>query len=204
MRVGRLKARGAASGALAVAAIGATLLLAGCSNDPLAQQYLSGDNKNYIAGDGTVQEIAPGSRSAAVEFEGTTDSGAAVSEADFKGQVVMLNFWWSNCAPCRVEAPELSTLSTQYLGKGASFLGVNVHDEAATAASFGKKFNLGYPSVIDKDGALQLAFASSIPLNAVPATLVVDKQGRVAARILGPVTDPSTLDTLIRDTVAEA
>jgi peroxiredoxin len=196
------KARGRA--AIAALAIGATLLLAGCSNDTLAQQYLSGDNKNYIAGDGTVREIAAESREAPVDFTGTTEAGDTVSAADFKGQVVVINFWYASCAPCRAEAPELADLSAQYDGKGASFLGVNVRDQAASAISFNKKFGIEYPSVIDTNGAMQLAFSGNVSPNAVPTTLVIDKQGRVAARILGELSDPSTLNTLIKDTVAES
>jgi peroxiredoxin len=190
--------------AVAALVVGATLLLAGCSNDPLASQYLAGDNKNYIAGDGTVTEIAQESRKASVDFTATTDSDKKVSAADYKGQVLVLNFWYAGCAPCRAEAPELATLSTQYDGKGASFLGVNVRDQTATAQSFSKKFDIEYPSVIDTDGAMQLAFSGTVSPNAVPTTLVIDKEGRVAARILGEVKDPDILDTLIRDTVAES
>lgn len=184
--------------------IGSALLLAGCANDPLADQYLSGDSKNYIAGDGTVTEITPDSRQSAVDFTGSTAEGGTVSQDDYKGEVVVLNFWYASCAPCRVEAPSLAKLSAQYDGKGASFLGVNVRDQAPQAISFEKTYGIEYPSVIDTDGALQLAFSGEVSPNAVPTTLVIDKQGRVAARILGQVSEPSILDTLIRDTIAES
>lgn len=188
--------------AVSVAAVSA-LLLAGCASDPLAAQYLSGDSKNYIAGDGTVTEIAPESRKAPVEYAGMTEHGKPVSSADFAGQVVVLNYWYSTCAPCRAEAPDLAALSTKYEGKGASFLGVNVRDQADTARSFAETFKVPYPSIIDTDGALQLAFTGTVSPNAVPTTLVIDKQGRVAARILGRVSERSILDTLIHDAIAE-
>jgi peroxiredoxin len=198
-----IRMRRAARTGLAGLAIGTALLLAGCTNDPLADQYKAGDSKNYIAGDGTVTEVDAGSRQQPVDFAGTTAEGDAVSQDDYEGQVVVLNFWYASCAPCRVEAPDLAELSAKYDGKGASFLGVNVRDQAPQAISFEQKYGIEYPSVIDTDGALQLAFSGEVSPNAVPTTLVIDKQGRVAARILGRVSEPSILDTLIRDTIDE-
>jgi peroxiredoxin len=199
-----IRMRRAAKAGVAGLVVASALLLAGCSNDPLADQYLSGDGKNYIAGDGTVTEIKPEARQKAVDFAGTTAEGSSVSQADYSGEVVVLNFWYASCAPCRVEAPELAKLSAKYEGQGASFLGVNVRDQAPQAISFEKNYGITYPSVIDTDGALQLAFSVEVSPNAVPTTLVIDKEGRVAARILGQVSEPSILDTLIRDTIAES
>jgi peroxiredoxin len=199
-----IRMRRAAKAGVAGLVVASALLLAGCSNDPLADQYLSGDGKNYIAGDGTVTEIKPEARQKAVDFAGTTAEGSSVSQADYSGEVVVLNFWYASCAPCRVEAPELAKLSAKYDGQGASFLGVNVRDQAPQAISFEKNYGITYPSVIDTDGALQLAFSGEVSPNAVPTTLVIDKDGRVAARILGQVSEPSILDTLIRDTIAES
>ncbi|WP_116417331.1 TlpA family protein disulfide reductase [Subtercola boreus] len=186
--------------AVSVLALG---LLAGCTSDPLAAQYRSGDSKQYIAGDGTVTEIPLADRTAAVPFTGTTETGASVDSTQYLGQVLVLNFWYAGCAPCRAEAPALETLNAKYTGNGASFLGVNVRDQAATAVAFGTSFGITYPSVIDTDGAVQLAMSGVVAPNAVPTTLVIDKQGRVAARILGQATAPSILDTLISSTVAE-
>ncbi len=190
--------------AVAATLAAAALLLAGCSNDPLAAQYLAGDNKSYIAGDGSVTEIAAADRGAAVSFAGTDETGNPVSSSDYAGQVLVLNFWYAGCAPCRAEAPSLQALNAQYDGQGASFLGVNVRDQASTAVSFDDTFGITYPSIIDTDGALQLAFSGTVAPNAVPTTLVIDKQGRVAARILGQLQDKSILDTLIKSNLAEA
>ncbi|MGO4689941.1 TlpA family protein disulfide reductase [Glaciibacter sp. 2TAF33] len=181
------------------------VVLSGCSADPLAEQYREGSNKGYIAGDGSVTEIAAGQRGPAVEFSGTTEDGDTVTSADFAGRVLVVNFWYAGCAPCRAEAPDLQKLNQEFDGKGASFLGVNVRDQAANAISFNEGYGITYPSVMDvNDGSMQLAFSGSIPPNAVPTTLVLDAEGRVAARILGQVTAPSILETLVRDTIAEA
>ena len=180
------------------------LLLAGCSADPLADQYESGTNQNYISGDGTLTLIAPGDRGDPIAFTSETDAGEPVSSADYEGEVVVINFWYAACPPCRVEAPDLEDLHQQFDGEGASFLGVNVRDQAATAVNFEKEFGLTYPSVIDtNDGNMLFAFAGTVAPNAVPTTLVIDKQGRVAARFLGLIEEPSTLKTIIAETIAE-
>lgn len=180
------------------------LLLAGCSADPLATQYANGTNQNYISGDGTLTLIAPDDRGEPIAFEGETDAGNSVTSADFEGQVLVVNFWYAACPPCRVEAPDLEALHQQFDGKGAAFLGVNVRDQAETAAGFEKEFGITYPSVIDaNDGNMLLAFAGTVAPNAVPTTLVIDKQGRVAARFLGLIDEPSTLKTIIAETIAE-
>ncbi|MHB1235856.1 MAG: TlpA family protein disulfide reductase, partial [Microbacteriaceae bacterium] len=185
-------------------ALATAIVLSGCSsNDPLAQQYRAGTSKNYIAGSG-VTEIKPADRGRPVAFSGTTDTGKTVTNADYAGKVLVLNFWYASCPPCRAEAPRLQALYQEFAGKGATFLGVNVRDQAGTALEFEKQFGIGYPSVIDTNqGNMLLAFAGTVAPNAVPTTLVIDKKGRVAARILGEA-DQSILRTLIADAVAES
>lgn len=197
MRIARLNA------VLATAALLASLSLTGCSSDPLAEQYREGSGKNYIAGDGSVTEIQPENRGEVIEFSGTTETGATVSSADYLGNVLVVNFWYAGCAPCRAEAPDLEEVYTSTHPAGTNFLGVNVRDQAATVTTFMTSFGVTYPSVIDQDGAVQLAFASDVPPNAVPTTLVLDSEGRVAARILGQLADPSILETIIADVSSE-
>jgi len=188
----------------AAAALLVVIALAGCASDPLAEQYASGSTKNYISGDGSLTTIVPAEREDPVVFEGVTADGDKVSSDDYAGEVLVLNFWYAACPPCRVEAPDLEKLHLSLEGDGASFLGVNVRDQAGTALTFETETGVTYPSVIDaNDGNMLFAFAGTVAPNAVPTTLVIDKQGRVAARILGQVTSPSALDTIIRDTIAE-
>lgn len=188
----------------ATAALLLVLGVAGCAPDPLAEQYASGSTQNYISGDGSLTTIAEENRDEPVVFEGVTSDGEKVSSDDYAGQVLVLNFWYAACPPCRVEAPDLEKLHLSLEGDGASFLGVNVRDQADTARTFETETGVSYPSVIDaNDGNLLFAFAGTVAPNAVPTTLVIDKQGRVAARILGQVDSPSALDTIIRDTIAE-
>jgi peroxiredoxin len=191
---------------LALVAAGAlAATLAGCSGDPLAEQYREGSNKGYIAADGfETRELAPDERGAPVAFEGMLDSGEAVTSADFAGDVLVVNFWYAACGPCIVEAPHLQEAYESFVGQDVAFLGVNTYDQAATAQSFARDHGVTYPSALAVDDAdLKLAFAEQTPMNATPTTLVLDKQGRVAARIIGSVTEPSILETLVRDTLAE-
>ncbi|WP_354002490.1 TlpA family protein disulfide reductase [Agromyces larvae] len=180
------------------------LLLTGCTSDPLADQYREGSGKNYIAGDGTIAEFAPDSREEPVSFEGATVDGGSFDSADAAGEVVVVNFWYAGCAPCRVEAPILQRVHEQY-GDEVAFVGVNVRDQAGTARPFEEDFGITYPSILDVDeGRVQLAFAGKVPAAAVPTTLVLDRDGRVAARILGQVKDASILTTIVDGLLDEA
>ncbi len=187
-----------------VALVAGALLLSGCSADPLAEQYREGSNKGFIAGDGSVTEIALENREKSIEFSGVTETGETITSDDTRGEVLVVNFWYASCAPCRAEAEDLQKINAQFENDGAQFLGVNVRDQAPNAIAFNETYSITYPSVLDVDsGSMQLAFSGAIPPNAVPTTLVLDAEGRVAARILGQVTSPSILETLVRDTIAE-
>ncbi len=190
-----------AAGGLALTAL--TMGLSACAQeDALAQQAKAGDNKNYVAGDGSVTEFAAGDRKSAVQITGTLFNGTTVTPADFQGKVTVLNFWFAACAPCRVEAPILEELHQEFKDQGVQFLGVNLRDEKATAEAFDKTFNLTYPSFDDKNGGVLLSVAGLVPPGAVPTTLVLDKQGRVASRVLGEI-QKGTLKALITAAVAE-
>ena len=193
-------------GAALATVLAAALVLTGCSTaaDSLAEQYRDGDGKNYVAGDGTVTEIAPTDRGAPIEFTAQLDTGETVTSDDYLGSVLVLNIWYAGCAPCRAEAPDLQSLWEQHEGQGVEFLGVNVRDQAATALAFAEQYGITYPSVLDvNDGAMQLALSGRIAPNAVPTTLVVDKEGRVASRVLGRIQSAGILDTLIRTALEE-
>jgi len=191
-------------GALAsVAVLAATL--AACANDPVAEQYLSGDNKGYIAGEFQVQEIAPDDRGEPVEWAGTTETGDELSSEDTAGDVTVVNFWYANCAPCRVEAADLESVWQKHQGDDVTFVGVNTEDQPEAARAFADTYGVTYPSLIDaEDGAVKLAFAAATPLQSTPITLVLDREGRVAARIIGKLEGASILDTLVSDIVNES
>ena len=185
---------------IGLAIVGAGLLTACSGDDPLAAQAGNSEGKNYIAGDGSVMEIAENERGEPVEFSGETFEGQTIN-ADTLDGPTLVNFWYASCAPCRVEAPHLAELSTEFQDE-VSFVGVNVRHGAETAAAFERSFDIEYPSIEGKDGQVLLEFADYVPPQAVPTTLVLDDQGRVAARILGAV-EQSTLKSLLTGVVNE-
>lgn len=189
----------AAAGALVI------FTLAGCStSDSLAQQYADGSGQGYVSGDGAVTEMAPGTRGEPIEYTGTTEYGDTVSSSDFAGQVYVVNFWYAGCPPCRVEAPLLKAVSEEYTD--VPFLGVNVWDTAQVAITFADKYGIGYPSILDtKTNEVQLAFADqgAVAPNAVPTTLIIDREGRVAGRISGLIKDKGILTSMIDSVLAE-
>jgi len=195
--------RRAAAALLALSLVGA---LAACTNDPLAEQYRAGDNKGFIAADGfQTVEIPADDRGEPVVFEGVTESGDTVTSDDFAGEVLVVNFWYAACGPCRAEAPDLEEAYGDFEGDDVAFLGINTQDSAAAASAFAETYDVTYPSALAAtDGALKLAFAKVTPINATPTTLVLDREGRVAARIIGQLPDASILTSLVRDTLAES
>ena len=187
----------------AALAVSTVLSLSACANDQLANQFKAGDNKNYIAGDGTVVEIAEANRGDAIEWSGPTESGGNLKSDQLTGVVVVMNFWYAGCAPCRAEAPDLVKVNRMFLGKNVQFVGVNVRDSAATALAFDRNFDITWPSIIDsKSGSVLLSFTGLVTPQAVPTTIVIDKKGRVAARILGRF-EVSTLKAMIQRVVDE-
>ncbi|HWL76747.1 TlpA disulfide reductase family protein [Microbacterium sp.] len=196
------RARVIASAFLSLALAGG---LAACANDPLAEQYRAGDNKGYIAGDFRVQEIPADQRTDPVEFEGTLETGDRVSSDDFAGKVLVVNFWYAACGPCRAEAGDLEKAHTTFEGDDVAFLGINTSDSPEAAAAFAETWGVTYPSVIAADdGAVKLAFADKTPIQATPTTLVLDRQGRVAARVIGQLPDASILTALVRTALEES
>jgi thiol-disulfide isomerase/thioredoxin len=180
-----------------------SLAVTSCAaEDPLAQQAAAGDGKNYIAGDGSVTEYTEADRGEPVAVTGTLFDGTSVSSSEWTGQVTVLNFWYAACAPCREEAPDLVALSDEYGPQGAVFYGVNIRDEQATAEAFERSFGIPYESFNDKAGRVLLDMTQYVPPQAVPTTIVLDREGRVAARILG-LADRGTLKALISDALAE-
>jgi thiol-disulfide isomerase/thioredoxin len=187
--------------------ITAVLTLGACSSgaDTLAQQYREGTGQNYISGDGALTILAPDSRTQPVVFGGAMDTGARFSSDDYAGQIMVVNFWYAGCPPCRLEARDLEELHQQFLAEDVVFIGVNIMDQAPTALAFADEFGVTYPSILDvNDGAVRLAFSGQVAPNAVPTTLVLDANARVAARISGLLTDPKVLAGIIEDVLAES
>ncbi|MCZ3388147.1 MAG: TlpA family protein disulfide reductase [Actinomycetia bacterium] len=176
------------------------LSLAGCTGSDA--QVDSSGGQGFVAGDGSAQVIDSADREAAPDLVGTTLNGDDLALSGFAGDVVVLNLWASWCGPCRAEAPALQQVYTDSRKMGVEFLGINSRDQEAAAAAFEKNFGITYPSLVDESGELQLAFHDSVPASSIPWTLVIDRDGLIAARVVGPTTY-SQLSDLVDEVVAE-
>lgn len=188
---------------LAVSLVASLLVLGGCvSNDPLANDVI---DQNYTSADGAITELAVSNRKEPVSFESSeTTDGSTISSDDYVGSVLVVNFWFAACPPCRYEAPDLAEISEKYAADGVQFLGINVYDEREVANSFEREFAIQYPSILDvSTGELRLAFSGQLPPNGVPTTIIVDRSGRVAARLSGAILDRAVFEEMIESVLAE-
>lgn len=183
---------------IAAAGVVALLLLAGCAQESGAGAV----DQGFVSGDGSVQEWDPGERKAPVVVEGTDFAGNAVSTGDWAGDVVVINTWYAGCAPCRSEAPGLVALATDHADDGVHVLGINTQDDAGAAQAFERTFAIPYPSLEDSSGTVVAALTGVVPLQAVPTTVVLDREHRPAARIVGEA-EPSTLKAVVEQVLAE-
>lgn len=180
----------------------ALLALGACSSDPnsIAEQAKKGDQKGYIAGNGAIEQIPVDKRLDPVTLEGTTLDGRQWSSTSERGkQVVVVNLWGSWCPPCIEEIPDLEKVWTdvQAAGKPVQFMGIDFREDPQRGAAFVRTQKMTYPSLTDESGVLILAFGRQAPTSP-PSTLVLDKEGRVAARANGAVS-ATTLQGLIDD-----
>jgi thiol-disulfide isomerase/thioredoxin len=152
--------------------------------------------ESFVSGNGSISYIKPSDRIAAPALSGMTLSGKNYTYD--VGQVAVVNVWASWCAPCRAEAPTLAALTEKYTD--VAFIGILTRDNPVNAEAFARRFALPYPTLID-DSVL-IGFRKSLPANAIPSTVLIDKRGNVAARISGEVTY-SSLSEIIERVSAE-
>ena len=133
---------------------------------------------------------------------GPVVGGGRLSLASYRGHVVVLNFWGSWCTPCREEAPDLAALATHFRPAGVRFVGIDIRDSPASAQAFTSDFRISYPSLNDPGDTIALDFRDTVPPAGIPTTLVVARGGRIAARVIGPVTY-SGLKSLIQRVAAQ-
>ena len=164
--------------------------------------WASGGNSGVtdVAGSTSAVLYSAGHRPLAPDFTATTLTGSRLSFSSYRGQVVVLNFWGSWCAPCRAEAPALAGAAKQYRPAGVDFLGVDVRDTTASALAFARNFGIGYPSVSDSSSVITLDFTAVVPIAGTPTTLVIDRTGHIAGAVFGPATYQELTDILAQVT----
>lgn len=156
----------------------------------------STSEESFVSGDGSTTYIKSSDRKIAPTITGLTLSGNNYTYQ--KDRVAVVNVWASWCSPCRAEAPTLVALANKY--KDVAFIGILTRDNPANAEAFERRFKIPYPTIIDD--SILLGFKGSLPANAIPTTVILDKSGYVAARISGVVTVAS-LSKLIEKVSAE-
>ncbi|MBI9113944.1 TlpA family protein disulfide reductase [Sanguibacter sp. YZGR15] len=178
------------------------LLLAGCAAESGSTSPDDVVGQGYQSGDGSLRTWAVDDRGEPVRLVGEDFEGNPV-DTGAGGSVVVLNTWYAACPPCRAEAPDLLEVATGRADDGVRFVGINGTDDAGAALAFEREHDVTWPSIADTDGSVMATLQGVVPVQAVPTTVVLDLEGRVAARVLGQV-DASTLDGLVADVLAES
>jgi len=167
--------------------LGCAVLVTGCSTGADAVDVNNGGEFRFVEGTPAGEVIPVGERASAPEFGGTLLDGKKFSSSELAGDVAVLNFWGSWCAPCRVETPEFQEVYADVRDQGVQFLGLDVKEtDEQFAQAFVDRFGIGFPSLYDPRGEVALAFRG-YPANAIPSTIVLDQDGRVAAVYTGAV-----------------
>lgn len=175
-----------------VGLLSAALLISGCGRDPLGAR---------VSGEVGVTVFAPSDRVGLPPISGQTLGGEQLSLADLRGEVVVLNSWASWCVPCNEEAAVLVDASKEFQSQGVRFVGLDVTDQDASAKEYSRKYSVTYPSIVDSKGT-KLASIPGVPPGALPSTLIIDREGRIAVRFIGAVKQPS-LSNQVRAVLAE-
>jgi thiol-disulfide isomerase/thioredoxin len=169
------------------AVLGLLVLLAGCSTGAGAVAVNNGGEFRFVAGTPAGEVIPVDQRAAAPSFSGKLLGGEPFISGSLHGKVAVLNFWGSWCAPCRVETPEFQKVYAQVKDQGVAFVGLDVKEPSEQfPQAFVQRFGITFPSLYDPRGEVALAFRD-YPANAIPSTIVLDRQNRVAAVYTGEV-----------------
>ncbi|MGR4884597.1 TlpA family protein disulfide reductase [Streptomyces sp. LARHCF249] len=207
-RVRRSSCRSTSGRALLLTAVtvAGALTLSACTDADGGGKPTGSSGGNYVTGPSGIARVAKGERDEAPKLDGETVDGKALDTTTLKGKVVVLNVWGSWCPPCRQEAPYFAKVSKELgeAGKDVAFVGINTRDNSKqNAASFEADYGITYPSFYDPDGKLMLRFPKgTLNPQAIPSTIVLDKEGRIAARALVAVSE-ETLRSMIDPILAE-
>ncbi|WUS97570.1 TlpA family protein disulfide reductase [Streptomyces sp. NBC_00708] len=184
---------------LAAAALALTLTACDSGN-----QTSGGGDTNFVTGTGGLSTAAKGERADAPKLDGETLDGKALDLAAYKGKIIVINAWGSWCAPCRLESKYFTKVAEETKDQGVQFVGINTRDNSrSNALSFEEDHGITYPSFYDRTGKLLLRFPKgTFRLQSIPSTVVIDREGKLAARFVGGI-DDTQLHKMIDPLIAE-
>jgi thiol-disulfide isomerase/thioredoxin len=179
------------------AVLAATLIVVSCARTGADEPTRSGGQVGYPTVPRNLTRIPPEQRQELPIVSGPAlGSNRTISSQDYRGKVVVINVWGSWCPPCRKEAPDLQAASVE-TKDSAQFIGITSKDyDPAPAEAFVRSFQITYPSIYDPNGKVLLAFAGELPPSAIPSTMIIDRQGRLAVRVLSEVSKITLVDMI--------
>jgi thiol-disulfide isomerase/thioredoxin len=178
-------------------ALAATLILVSCARTGADEQSQNAGQVGYPTVPRNLTRISPDQRQVLPTVSGPAlGSNQTISTQDYRGKVVVINVWGSWCPPCRKEAPDLQAASVETKDV-AQFVGITSKDyDPAPAEAFVRSFKITYPSIYDPTGKVLLAFAGELPPSAIPSTMIIDREGRLAVRVLSEVSKITLVDMI--------
>jgi peroxiredoxin len=186
---------------LAAVALGG-LLVAACTGKDAVDQAAGGQYR-FVSGTGVGKTISAADREKAGGFTGDLISGGKLTLAESAGKVTVINFWATWCGPCTVETPQFDQVYRANKANGVAFIGIDTKETSTGAAkAFIKDNDISYPMVADQKGETAVALGK-IPALALPFTVIIDKQQRVAAVYLKTLT-PKDLQPVLDKLIAES
>ncbi|MFZ3499535.1 TlpA family protein disulfide reductase [Streptomyces sp. 5.8] len=191
---------------LTAVTLAGALTLTACGDENGGSKSSGSAGGNYVTGTSGISTVARGERVDAPKLDGETVDGGTLDTTTLKGKVVVLNVWGSWCPPCRAEAPSFAKVAKEMeeAGQPVAFVGINTRDNTKqNAASFEETYGITYPSLFDPNGKLMLRFPKgTLNPNAIPSTIVLDKDGKIASRTLAAVSETklrSMIDPLLTE-----
>ncbi|CAL9275463.1 TlpA family protein disulfide reductase [Streptomyces rochei] len=188
--------------ALAAGAAVSALLVSACSSGGTSG---GGGQTGFVTGSDGISTVKEGERADAPDLSGKTVDGGQIDVDDYRGKVVVLNVWGSWCPPCRAEAKNFEKVYQDVKDQGVQFVGINTRDTSVgPARAFEEEFGVSYPSLYDPAGKLMLRFEKgTLNPQAIPSTLIIDREGKVAARTLQALSEEKLrkmLEPYLKDT----
>ncbi len=162
-----------------LALVAAVLGLAACTGKDAVDQNGT-STFTFHSGTALGKLYAKSDRQPASTFTADLINGGTFDLASTRGNVVVLNYWASWCAPCRTEAPQFDVLYRQLKSRGVDFFGIDTKDAKGNAETFVNDYDISYPIVYDELGETAIRLGN-LPTVSLPFTVLIDKQGRVAA-----------------------